>query len=114
MAGWGRFSGILFFGIVRALELRSTWGVPAPEQVSQTRAAHPLTRVRKGAVIFERKNTANTLFEAKSLLKPAVHSVPETKTPALLKSAIARPPEFLVQRKFFRTSWFSRLGTILC
>src|SRR4030095_11585014 len=29
------------FGIVRALKLRSTWGVPAPERDSETQA-HPL------------------------------------------------------------------------
>jgi len=40
MADWGRFFGHPFFGIVRALDLRSTWGVPTPEHVSQTRVAH--------------------------------------------------------------------------
>ena len=77
------------------------------------RVAHPPARLRKGPVIFEPKGTANTLFEAKSLLEPAVRSVAKTKPPALVPSVIARDPQFLVQRKFFRTSWFSRLGTIL-
>jgi hypothetical protein len=64
-------------------------------------------------VIFERKGAGSTLFEAKSLLEPTVHSVAKAKASALVPSRIARDPQFLVQRKFFRTSWFSRLGTIL-
>jgi len=63
-------------------------------------------------VIFEPKGSASVLFEAKSLLQPAAHTALRTKPPALSPSAVARDPEFLVPRKFFRTSWFSRLGTI--
>jgi len=77
----------------------------------QTRAAHP-RKLRKGSVLFERKNTADTLFEAKSLLEPVAHSAPRTRN-AIIPSPRARNPEFLVPRKFFRTSWFSRFGTIL-
>jgi hypothetical protein len=67
----------------------------------------------KGFVIFERKGTPSVLFEAKSLLEPVGHSAPQPKPSALVPTALARAPEFLVPRKFFRTSWFSRLGTIL-
>ena len=69
-------------------------------------------RMQKGLVIFERNSSAPTFFEAKSLLEPVVRS-PQAKRPALIPSSVARDPEFLVSRKFFRTSWFSRLGTLL-
>jgi Gram-negative bacterial TonB protein C-terminal len=69
--------------------------------------------LQKGFVIFERKNSPGVLFEAKDLLQPVVPSRSEPKPPALRTSALARDPEFLVPRKFFRTSWFSRLGTLL-
>jgi hypothetical protein len=64
-------------------------------------------------VIFERKGPSSVLFEAKSLLEPAVPSVAQMKAPAISRFSLARDPEFLVPRKFFRTSWFSRLGTLL-
>ena len=62
-------------------------------------------------MIFERNSSAPTVFEAKSLLRPVVRS--QAKPSALVPSTLAREPEFLVSRKFFRTSWFSRLGTLL-
>jgi hypothetical protein len=67
----------------------------------------------KGFVIFERKNSPGVLFEAKDLLQPVVPLQPQRKPPALQPSTVARDPEFLVPRKFFRTSWFSRVGTLL-
>ena len=68
-------------------------------------------RLQKGLVIFERNSSGPTFFEAKSLLKPVVRS--QTKPRALVPSVLARDPEFLLSRKFFRASWFSRLGTLL-
>lgn len=67
---------------------------------------------RKGLLIFDRKMTGTGLFEAKSLLELA--APPATVAPAV--SGILRParePEFLTERNFYRTSWWSRLGTIL-
>jgi len=61
-------------------------------------------------VIFERNSSARTVLEAKSLLQPSVR--PQAKPGALVSSSRARDPEFLVSRKFFRSSWFSRLGTL--
>jgi Gram-negative bacterial TonB protein C-terminal len=69
--------------------------------------------LQKGSVIFERKGAVGTLFEAKSLLEPCALALPAAKKPAIVPSTLARAPEFLVSRKFFRTSWFSRLGTLL-
>lgn len=63
-------------------------------------------------MIFESKGTPGVLFEAKNLLEPVVHPPAQVKLPALSPSAVARDPEFLVPPKFFRTSWFSRLGTL--
>jgi Gram-negative bacterial TonB protein C-terminal len=68
-------------------------------------------RKKKGSVIFERNSSAPTFFEAKSLLQPVVRS--QAKPGAVAPSRLARDPEFLVSRKFFRTSWFSRLATLL-
>jgi hypothetical protein len=76
------------------------------------RAAHPPAKLWKGSVIFEPKGPSTVLFEAKSLLEPIAHPVAQKRPPAISPSALARDPEFLVQRKFFRTSWFSRLGTL--
>jgi Gram-negative bacterial TonB protein C-terminal len=59
-------------------------------------------------VIFERKGPASTLFEAKSLLQPA--ALPREASRPI---AVTRVPEFLTRRDFFRTSWWSRLGTLL-
>ena len=65
------------------------------------RAAHP-AKLRKGYVIFERKNSPGVLFEARDLLAPVVSLQPEIRLPAIRPSALARDPEFLVPRKFFR------------
>ena len=59
-------------------------------------------------MIFDRKGTLEGAFEAKSLLDlVAPHGVkaPASKPPA-------RDPNFLVAPDFFRTSWWSRLGTL--
>ena len=60
-------------------------------------------------MIFDRKASGVGLFEAKSLL--------DTVVPAELKARGAKPParqpEFLTAPDFFRTSWLTRLGTIL-
>jgi hypothetical protein len=56
-------------------------------------------------VIFDRKGTLEGVFEAKSLLDP-VPSRREARRPP------ARQPDFLVAADFFRTSWWSRLGTL--
>ncbi|HKF25112.1 MAG TPA: hypothetical protein VKB24_04025, partial [Candidatus Acidoferrum sp.] len=69
--------------------------------------------LQKGFVIFERKVAVGTLFEAKKLLEPGGAAAPAPKKPAIAPSPLARQPEFLVSRKFFRASWFSRLGTLL-
>jgi Gram-negative bacterial TonB protein C-terminal len=63
----------------------------------------------KGSVIFDRKSTVEGLFEAKSLLDTAARA--EVKVRALKPPA--RQPEFLTAPDFFRTSWWSRLGTLL-
>ena len=60
-------------------------------------------------MIFDRKETLEGIFEAKSLLDPV--AVP-TRQGHLLRPP-ARQPEFLTPRKFFRTSLWARLGTIL-
>jgi len=60
-------------------------------------------------VIFERKGIAVGVFEAKNLLDPVAHAKPHVR----LRIPPAREPQFLVARNFFRTSWWSRLGTIL-
>jgi len=60
-------------------------------------------------VIFDRsKATANSLFEAKNLLEPAAQAHPAPRSPAVT----TRVPQFLTSRDFFRTSWWSRLGTL--
>jgi hypothetical protein len=60
-------------------------------------------------LIFDRKTSATGLFEAKSLLDPVA---PPRNDPA--KSARSpRQPDFLTAPNFFRTSWWSRLGSIL-
>jgi len=70
----------------------------------------PLFAEKKGSVIFERNSSAPAVLEAKSLLQPSVR--PQAKHSAIGSSPLARDPVFLVPRKFFRTSWFSRLGTL--
>jgi hypothetical protein len=60
-------------------------------------------------VIFERKGTMDGIFEAKNLLAPVTSTGPRVQP----RNPPARQPEFLVQRDFFRTSWWTRLGTIL-
>jgi hypothetical protein len=59
-------------------------------------------------VIFERKRTEGTLFEAKSLLE-----LGSAKPPVRLGYVPARAPEFLTPRKFYRTSWWARFTTLL-
>lgn len=83
---------------------------PHPSTVLEA-ATHRPSQLSKGSVIFERNTSAGAVFQAKDLLEPVVHSS-QTKPPALVASAAARDPEFLVSRKFFRASWFSRLGTL--
>jgi hypothetical protein len=61
----------------------------------------------EGLVIFERKGAVE-LFEAKNLLDPMTPRA----AGVLAKRPPPRPPEFLVSRKFFRTSWWARLGTL--
>jgi len=65
--------------------------------------------VEKGPVIFERKGITAGAFEAKSLLDPGAHTEPRVQP----RNPPARQPQFLAARNFFRTSWWSRLGTIL-
>ena len=63
-------------------------------------------------MIFEPKGMQSVLFEARSLVE--ITRTPERlKTATISRSVLARDPEFLVPRKFFRTSWLSYLGTIL-
>jgi hypothetical protein len=59
-------------------------------------------------VIFDRKGTLEGVFEAKSLLDP-VTLRPDKVRPS---NPPARQPDFLVAPDFFRTSWWSRLGTL--
>lgn len=66
---------------------------------------------RKGVVILDRTGSPNSLFEARNLLEPA--SPQSASAPAPLKMIPPRQPEFLTRRDFFRTSWWSRLATIL-
>jgi len=86
--------------------------------VGETRLL-PNLASRKGIVIFERsKATADEQFEARNLLpKPAAEtSAARAASPFGAwnsASSSIRPPEFLTPRTFFRTSWWSRLGTIL-
>jgi uncharacterized membrane protein YgcG len=63
----------------------------------------------KGSVIFDHKATGEGLFEAKSLLDTVV----PTKFAARHLKPPARQPEFLMAPDFFRTSVWSRLGTLL-
>jgi hypothetical protein len=59
-------------------------------------------------LIFERKSTAEGVFEARTLLQPAA------APPANRQIAISvRTPEFITPPDFFRTSWLARVGTIL-
>ncbi len=60
-------------------------------------------------MIFERKITMDGVFEAKNLLDPVTSAGPRAQP----RNPPARQPEFLVRRDFFRTSWWTRLGTIL-
>src|SRR5215475_9825117 len=62
--------------------------------------------LRKGAVIFERKNPVS-LFEGRSLLRSLA-----PRTQASHPIVATRVPEFLTRRDFFRTSWWSRLATL--
>jgi hypothetical protein len=59
-------------------------------------------------VIIERKGPANGLFEAKSLLEPVAQKAQPSRA-----FFVARVPEFLTRQDFFRTSWWSRLRTLL-
>jgi hypothetical protein len=59
-------------------------------------------------LIFDNKASGVGLFEARNLLEPATQ-VPEVQRAA---QPAYRPPDFLTAKDFFRTSWWSRLGTI--
>jgi hypothetical protein len=64
---------------------------------------------RKGIVNFDRsKASASSSFEARNLLEPMPRGI---SRPSSL-TRVARMPEFLTEREFFRTSWWARLGTI--
>lgn len=58
-------------------------------------------------MIFERKGSNSRLFEAKSLL-----DLPAPKPQAAPLVAMTRVPEFLTRKDFFRSPWWSRLGTL--
>jgi uncharacterized membrane protein YgcG len=62
--------------------------------------------LRKGFLIFERKGTAEGVFEARALLQPVAPHLVGPKVPI-------RTPEFITPPDFFRTSWWARLGIIL-
>lgn len=64
-------------------------------------------------MIFDRKMTGTGLFEAKSLLDPVpVATAAAPSESPVRKRLPAREPSFLTARDFFRTSWWSRLGTL--
>jgi hypothetical protein len=59
-------------------------------------------------VNFDRRGTLEGIFEAKNLLDhvaPAPREIPTVRLPV-------RQPDFLTAANFFRTSWWSRLGTL--
>ena len=49
------------------------------------------------------------IFQARNLLDPVTSPGPRVQS----RNPPARQPEFLVRRNFFRTSWWTQLGTIL-
>src|SRR5690242_6338615 len=80
---------------------------------AQLRSSCRMSPDGKAFLIFDRKMTGTGLFEAKSLLDPVPVATAAAATESPVRKRLpAREADFLTARDFFRTSWWSRLGTL--